>query len=472
MIALLLGFAMLCFGLAVAAPTAAHAADGRTVSGTIIFPTSAPSNVRQTLDWSDPDSTRAGVYLTLYKDQSGTAEGWELGKDSNVSYNPSTGGWSITGVPNGSYRLTISVILPNNGSAKGTSKVLTVNNANVAAGTTSIAESGRLRASFALCGWKSGDDVAHYAQNVSTGKVTRLESAQSGWVEPSTECPPEVSYGNYNLAEGIPAGDYIAYTVWNGGTSYYTGVGTRTASNRADALVFPVKNWEGTWLQTLVHPRIVAGSPTISGTAQVGQTLTANAGTWGPAPVTLAYQWLRDGTAISGATGKTYVPAAADQGKKISVRVTGSKTGYQTVSKTSAQTAAVAAKPADPGPTTSFFEDVPKTHQFYVEITWMGTTGLSTGVKTATGRAFQPEEGVSREAMAAFLYRLEGATAKGPKTSPFVDVQPGDQFYDEIAWMRSEGISVGVNTPSGKAYQPKATVSRKAMAAFLYRLEH
>ena len=85
-----------------------------------------------------------------------------------------------------------------------------------------------------------------------------------------------------------------------------------------------------------------APTPTISGTAQVGSTLTVTPGTWSPT-ATLAYQWLSDGVAITGATSSTYVLVAADLSHKITVTVTGSASGYTTTSKTSAATAAVAA---------------------------------------------------------------------------------------------------------------------------------
>jgi len=52
--------------------------------------------------------------------------------------------------------------------------------------------------------------------------------------------------------------------------------------------------------------------PTISGTAQVGQTLTATTGTWTHNPTSFTYQWKRAGTAIGGATGLTYVPVTGD----------------------------------------------------------------------------------------------------------------------------------------------------------------
>ena len=75
-------------------------------------------------------------------------------------------------------------------------------------------------------------------------------------------------------------------------------------------------------------------TPTVSGTAKAGQTLTAKVGTW-DSGVKLSYQWLRNGVAIKGATKATYKLVAADKGKKISVKVTGSKVGYTAVVKTS-----------------------------------------------------------------------------------------------------------------------------------------
>ncbi|WP_456787322.1 hypothetical protein [Cellulomonas sp. P5_C5] len=84
-------------------------------------------------------------------------------------------------------------------------------------------------------------------------------------------------------------------------------------------------------------------SPAISGTAKVGSTLTASAGTWTPSGSTPAYQWLRSGTAIEGATGSTYAVAVADLGTTVSVEVTVSKPGYAPATARSAATAAVVA---------------------------------------------------------------------------------------------------------------------------------
>jgi hypothetical protein len=84
-----------------------------------------------------------------------------------------------------------------------------------------------------------------------------------------------------------------------------------------------------------------APTPTITGTARVGSTLTANPGTWGPAPVSLRYQWRVNGAAISGATGRSYAPGAGRRGKTITVTVTASKSGYTTLSRTSKATTAV-----------------------------------------------------------------------------------------------------------------------------------
>lgn len=80
----------------------------------------------------------------------------------------------------------------------------------------------------------------------------------------------------------------------------------------------------------------MAPTPTIRGKATVGSTLTATAGAWKPAPDALRYQWFRGGVAISGATGKTYTVKKQDRGARITVRVTATKSGYASLSRTSA----------------------------------------------------------------------------------------------------------------------------------------
>ncbi|GAA1614120.1 Ig-like domain-containing protein [Leucobacter chromiireducens] len=119
------------------------------------------------------------------------------------------------------------------------------------------------------------------------------------------------------------------------------------------------------------------------------------------------------------------------------------------------------------------FTDVRPGDKFSQEIAWMWQAKLSTGTKQADGTVtYLPKQNVSREAMAAFLYRLEGAKVQGPKVSPFADVQPGDKFATEIAWMHANRLSTGTKQPSGKPkYLPKSQITREAMAAFMYRLE-
>jgi hypothetical protein len=81
-------------------------------------------------------------------------------------------------------------------------------------------------------------------------------------------------------------------------------------------------------------------APTITGTLRVGRVLTANAGTWSPA-ASFSYQWKANGVAITGATGRTYTLKAADRTKRLTVTVTGRRSGFITVSRTSAATSAV-----------------------------------------------------------------------------------------------------------------------------------
>ena len=98
--------------------------------------------------------------------------------------------------------------------------------------------------------------------------------------------------------------------------------------------------------------RPATGAPTISGVAQVGQTLTANTSgivdADGLDNVSYGYQWVsNDGstdTDISGATGSAYTLVEADQGKTIRVRVTFTDDAGNSEELTSAATSSVAAR--------------------------------------------------------------------------------------------------------------------------------
>ncbi|NQX05338.1 family 16 glycosylhydrolase [Rathayibacter sp. VKM Ac-2856] len=104
---------------------------------------------------------------------------------------------------------------------------------------------------------------------------------------------------------------------------------------------FPAESRTAPPTAVVAKGTLTAPTPTITGTAKVGSTLTAKTGTWGPAPVALKYQWRAGGTAIAGATAATYVPTTSVVGARITVSVTGTKTGWTTAVRTSGATAAV-----------------------------------------------------------------------------------------------------------------------------------
>lgn len=123
-------------------------------------------------------------------------------------------------------------------------------------------------------------------------------------------------------------------------------------------------------------------------------------------------------------------------------------------------------------PIESPFSDVAPGDPFYKEITWMWQEGLSKGYTEAGGKpSFRPTASLSREAMAAFMYRLEAPkNFTAPTTSPFTGLAPSASFYKEITWLYEAKLTTGNKTANGREYLPKETLSRAAMAAFVYRL--
>ncbi|MDQ0744408.1 hypothetical protein QFZ62_001716 [Clavibacter sp. B3I6] len=92
-------------------------------------------------------------------------------------------------------------------------------------------------------------------------------------------------------------------------------------------------------------PFLLAPTPTITGAALLGQTLTAVPGTWKPAGTALAYQWFADDTAIPQATRKAYTVVATDVSRVLTVRVIASRAGSATTERRSRPTAPVALPP-------------------------------------------------------------------------------------------------------------------------------
>ena len=118
------------------------------------------------------------------------------------------------------------------------------------------------------------------------------------------------------------------------------------------------------------------------------------------------------------------------------------------------------------------FTDVPKSHKFYTDINWLAQNGVTTGVNQPNGTLkFLPKGEVSREAMAAFLYRLaEPKNYQAPAKSPFTDVKPGHKFYTQIMWAYENKVTTGIKQPGGKLkFAPGDRITREAMAAFMYR---
>ena len=127
-------------------------------------------------------------------------------------------------------------------------------------------------------------------------------------------------------------------------------------------------------------------------------------------------------------------------------------------------------RPDGPAPvcSTAAFTDVPVGAPFCGEIHWLATAGFAGGYPDG---GFHPTAPVSRQAMAAFLYRVAGAPdgADPPcLAAPFPDIPTDHPFCGEIAWLVDHDIAAGY--PDG-GFHPTAAVSRQATAAFLHRLD-
>ena len=109
------------------------------------------------------------------------------------------------------------------------------------------------------------------------------------------------------------------------------------------------------------------------------------------------------------------------------------------------------------------FPDVADDNQFALYIYWLVAKGITQGYTDGT---FKPGNPVTRESIAAFLYRLAGSPDYTPDKVSFNDVPPDKSFYKEIEWLANTGITAGY---ADGGFHPGAYVNRQSIASFLYK---
>ena len=212
------------------------------------------------------------------------------------------------------------------------------------------------------------------------------------------------SNGDYIL-RGLPPGTYrVKFDEDAPGelqTEFYDDVTTIEAASDITVVAGESRSLGDTLLTDEPAPPIGnTAPPTLSGVPLVGSRLTVQSGSWTPTGVDLAYQWLRNGAAIGGATGPTRTLTLADRGAVISARVTATKAGHVAASKTTAPSARVRSTSsitvvAEPGRRRVFFRLTVASRQIVPTgsiVVLRGTRTLTTlrlsrGVATVTLRS-------------------------------------------------------------------------------------
>ena len=180
----------------------------------------------------------------------------------------------------------------------------------------------------------------------------------------------------------------------------------------------------------------------------------------GTAPFGEHIGWLAAHGISTGVAGSTFRPAEALSRQALASLLF----RYQRVM------AGMAADDAHPTCGSSPFPDVPVDNPFCGEIEWLKGQFIIQGYADGT---FRPTAPVTRQAVAAFLYRIRGNLAGvHPVCSPdaFVDVHDGTPFCGEIRWLFRHAIAQGYPGGLDPLFKPGTVVSRQAMAAFLHRL--
>ena len=253
----------------------------------------------------------------------------------------------------------------------------------------------------------------------------------------------------------------------------------------------------GTALGTELYLRKIASSETVLGSRADGTT-TAGGGT---GSIVSGFDLTADGTAVvyaaSGggrqpfpttAATDVYVTRLESDGCTVllsgTVRQGGNGASRTPVIGASTYAMSFASKASDLGstdtngavedvfrqegihcPPRQRFPDVPYAHPFFSEIDWMVGQELTSGYGDGT---FRPTNPVTRQALASFLWKLEGEPVPVGPSPSFADVPADHPFRTAIWWMVGAGLTSGYGDGT---FRPTNAVTRQALASFLWKLE-
>lgn len=117
--------------------------------------------------------------------------------------------------------------------------------------------------------------------------------------------------------------------------------------------------------------------------------------------------------------------------------------------------------PEEPTPSVPQFTDVSEGAWYYDAVRYVCEKGMMNGVAEGT---FAPNSTTDRAMLVTILYRLENEPAASG--SSFADVPSGQWYTDAVAWAAANGI---VNGVTDTTFAPNCPITREQMAAILYR---
>jgi len=112
------------------------------------------------------------------------------------------------------------------------------------------------------------------------------------------------------------------------------------------------------------------------------------------------------------------------------------------------------------------FRDVLESNWFYGDVYYMWENELMNGTSATL---FSPNDPVRRGMVVTVLYRMEGEPDVSGLDNPFDDVAGGMYYTDAVTWAADKGIVLGYNDSE---YGPNDNVTREQLAAILYRYQN